>query len=89
MYTTFLNRIKLSEYGIGIKLYKDNLAVEQSTYLTKTVNVYIVYDLDAWPINATNNVKIKNCLFGVTNMLKGSNEEKHVNSGYGITFDRT
>ena len=68
-------------------MYKDNLAVEQSTYLTKTVNVYIVYDLDAWPINASNNVKVENCLFAVTNILKSSDKEKHVNSGYGIRFD--
>ena len=45
LYTAFLRSIKLSEYRTGIKLDKDPLAVEQSNYLTKTVNVYIVYDL--------------------------------------------
>ena len=34
---------------------KDSLAVEQNNYLTKIVNVYIVYDLDVWPRNSTNN----------------------------------
>ena len=34
---------------MGIRFYKDPLAVEQNNYLTKMVNVYIVYDLDAWP----------------------------------------
>ena len=44
LYTAFLNSIKLSEYRIGIKFA---LAVQQNNYLTKIVNFYIVYDLDA------------------------------------------
>ena len=64
LYTIFLNSINFSGYRIGIKFDKDLLAVEQNNYLTKTVNVYIVYDLDSWPGNYTNNVKFKSCLFG-------------------------
>ena len=79
--------IKLSEYRIRIKFDKDSLAVEQNNYLTKIVNVYIFYDLDAWPKNPTNNFKFKNCLFGATNIVKNSDKEKYVYSGYGITFD--
>ena len=30
------------------KIEKDPLAVEQSNYFIKIVNVYIDYDLDAW-----------------------------------------
>ena len=44
LYSSFLNSIKLSEYRIGIKFDKYPLAVEQKNYLTKIVNVYIVYD---------------------------------------------
>ena len=33
------------------------------------VNVYIVYYLDAWPINPPNNFKFKNCLFGGNNRV--------------------
>ena len=47
--TAFLHSIKLSGYKIGIKLDKDPLAVERISYWTKVVNVYIAYDLDAWP----------------------------------------
>ena len=47
---------------------------------------YIVHDLDAWPKNSTNNFKFKNCLFGASNTVKKSDKEKHVYSGYGITF---
>ena len=44
-----MHSIKLSGYKMGIKFGKDPLAVEQNNYLTKIVNVYIVYDLGSWP----------------------------------------
>ena len=81
-----MHYIKLSEYRIEIKFGKDSLAIEQNIYLTKIVNVYIVYDLDTWPKNPTNNFKFKSCLFGASNTVKNSDKEKHVYSGYGITF---
>ena len=87
LHTAFLHSIKLSGYRIETKLDKDLLAVEQNNYLSKIVNVYIVYDLDAWPRNPTNNFKFKNCLFGATSIVKNSDKEKYVYSGYRITFD--
>ena len=44
LHTTFLHSIKLSGYRMRIKLDKDPLAVEQNNYLTKIVNIYIVYE---------------------------------------------
>ena len=61
-----------------IKFDKDPLAVEKNNYLTKIVNVYIVYDLNAWLRNTTNNFKLKNSLFGATNIVKNSDKEKYV-----------
>ena len=87
LYTTFLKSIKLCEYRIGIKFNKDPLAVEQSNYLTKIVNVYNVYDLGAWLKNPTNNFKFKNCLFGATNIAQNSDREVYLYSGYRVTFD--
>ena len=46
LYTAFLHSIRLFEYRIGIKFNKDRLAVEQNNYLTKIVNVDIVYDVN-------------------------------------------
>ena len=46
-----------------MKFKKDSLAVEQNNYWSKLVNVYIVYELDAWPRYLTSNFKFKNCLF--------------------------
>ena len=51
MAIAFLHSIKLSGYQVGIKFDKDPLAAEQNHYATKTVNAYIVYDLDTWPNN--------------------------------------
>ena len=82
-----MHSIKLSEYRIGIKFDKNPLAVEQNNYFTKIVNVCIAYELNVWPKNLTNKFKFKNCLFGATNIVKNSDKEKYVYSGYGITFD--
>ena len=65
-----MNSIKLSVYGIGINFDEDSLAVEQKNHLSKIVNVCIVYDLDAWPRNLTNNFIFKNYLFGAINEVK-------------------
>ena len=50
---------------MGIKFDKDTLAVEQNSCMSKIVNiyinVYIVYDLNAWSRNPANNSKVKNC----------------------------
>ena len=72
-----------------IRLNKDPSAAEQNNYLTKIVNVYIVYDLSSWPRNPTNNLKFKNFFFGAPNIVKNSDKEKYVYSGYVITFNST
>ena len=73
-----MHSIKLSEYRIGIKFDKDPLAVEQNNYLSEIVIAYIVYDLDAWPKNPTNNFEFKNCLFGAANIVKNSVKERYI-----------
>ena len=86
-YIFFLPRLNFSGYRTGIKFDKDPLAVEQNNYLSKILNVYIFYDLDARPRNPTHNFKFKNGLFGVTSAVKNSDKWKYVYSGYGKTFD--
>ena len=75
--------MKLSGHRMRIKFDKNPLAVEQKNYLAKIINIYIVYDLDTWPKDPTNNFKFKNCLFGATDIVKNSDKEKYVYSGYG------
>ena len=63
------------------------LVVEQNNYTSKIVHVYIVYDLDYWPKIPLRNFTLKNCLFGATNVVKNSDREKYVHSGYRIAFE--
>ena len=52
-----MDSTKLSKYRMGIKFDEDPLAVEQNNYLSKIINVCIVYDLDVWPRNFTIMIK--------------------------------
>ena len=61
---------------MGIKFDKDPLVVQQNNYLSQIVNVYVVYDLDAWLRNPTTDRILKNYLFGATNLVKNSDKEK-------------
>ena len=86
-YISKVYNTKLSGYRIKIKFDKDPLAVEQNNYLTKIVNVCIVYELNHSPKNPSINFKLKNYIFGATSIIKNIDKEKYVYSGYGITFD--
>ena len=43
----------------------------------KTLNAYIVYDLDNWTKILLINFTLKNCLLGVTNIIKKSCTSKY------------
>ena len=70
---------------MGTKFDKDPLALKQNNYATKIINVYI--NLDVWPNNPLNNFILKNCLFDATNIVKNSDKENWMYSGYGIAFN--
>ena len=72
---------------MGIKFDTDLLVVDLNNHATKIVNAYIVYELGARSRNTLSNFKLKNCLFGATNMVKSSNNENWVYNGYAIAFD--
>ena len=69
LYFAFFHGIKLSRHKTGTKFNAYLLAVKLNNYLIKIGNVYIVYDLDAWPRNPTNNFEFKNYLFGATSIV--------------------
>ena len=48
-----------------MKINEYLLVVEHSNFVTKTVNAYIVFKLDIWPKNLSDNR-----LFGTTNIVK-------------------
>ena len=55
--------------------------------MSKIAYVYILCDLSAWPRNPIDNFIFKNCLVGATSVLKNSDKENYMYSGYGIKFD--
>ena len=87
LYNAFLPNVNYFGNKIGIQLNSTPLVIEQINYTGKIVNVYIVYDLDHWPKNFLTNFTLENCLFKVTNIVKNSDKEKYVYSGYGIAFN--
>ena len=58
--------------------------IKQDFY-EKTVNIYIVYDLDSDLNNF--DPTLENCLFGAIKITKNSDMNKFNHSGYGIGFD--
>ena len=75
LYAVFFHCMNLSGYRMGIGFYKDPLSAEEKNYATKIINVYLVYDLDVWPIISPNTFKFKNCLFGASSVVKNSDKE--------------
>ena len=72
---------------MGIKFDKNFLVVEQSNQAAILVSAYIVYELLTWSNNSLRNITLKNCLFGVTNIVKIINKAMFLCSSYGIAFD--
>ena len=87
MHNAFLPNVKQFGYTIGIQFNKTPLVIDKNNYTSKLGKVYIFYHLNHWPRNLFNNLALKNCLVGATNIVKNSDKSKHVYSGYGIAFD--
>ena len=56
--------------------------------MIKIAHFCIVYDWDIWPKILLRNFTLKNYLFGATIIVKNSDKEKYVYSGYVIAIDR-
>ena len=83
MDSALLSNIKPLGYKIGIQV----LVIDRNNQANKTINAYITYDLDNWPINSPKNFVSQNCLFDATNVAKDSDKSKCVYTDYGIAFD--
>ena len=88
LYTSLLHSIKRFGYRMGLKFYKNPLAVEQNSYTAKVLNAYIIYESDTWPKVSLINFALTNCLFLATNIVKNGDEEKREYGGYRIAFYR-
>ena len=61
--------------------------ISSSLYSNFILNSYIVYELNNWPRDPTNNVTLKNCLFGTVKLVRNGIKSKFTYNGWGIPFD--
>ena len=58
-----------------------------SLYSNFILNLYIVYELNTWSRNPTNNFTLKNYLFGKDKLVRNGIRSKFTYNGRGIAFD--
>ena len=59
------------------------------TYIQgKSVNIYIVHEINKTGNTTSSDSTLENCLFGTVTLTKNANIDKYKYSGYGIGFDR-
>ena len=63
LHGAFLPNVKYFGNKIGIQFNNTLLIIEQNNYVTRIVNIYIVYDLENWPKNSLRNFTLKNCRY--------------------------
>ena len=51
------------------------------------VNIFILSELDSWPLNFDADFTLGGCLFGGVKLVKNADPDKYSYSGYGIRFD--
>ena len=49
--------------------------------------MYIVYEINNWPPNPTNNFSLKNCLFGTVKLVRNAIKGIFIYNVWGIAFD--
>ena len=92
-YTHFLHSIKCFGYKIVTKFDRDSLFAEQNSCKTKCLHCLQCKCLHCLLVKFLARkyacqFYIKTCLFGATNVVKNSDNDMWVYSGYGVAFDR-
>ena len=86
----FLN--PLMEYlGVKLKVRFSESCLKQNaiTYNHgKSVNIYIVCEINKTDNTTSSDPTLENCLFGAVTLTKKADINKYKYSGYGIVFDR-
>ena len=54
----------------------------------KSVNIYIVYEINKTDNTTSSDPTLENCLFGAVTLTKNANINNYRYSGYGTGFDR-
>ena len=56
-------------------------------YSNFNLNLYIVYELNIWSRNPTNNFTLTNCLFVTVKLTRNADKGKFAYNGQGIAFN--
>ena len=82
--------LDLSDAGkFGVKFSGSCLKQNKITYShKKTVNIYIVYEINKKDNTIISDPTLENCLFGAVILTKNTDIDKYGYCGYGIGFDR-
>ena len=86
----FLNP-SLEYLGVKLKVRFSESCLKQNaiTYNHgKSVNIYIVYEINKTDNTTSSDPTLENCLFGAVTLTKKADINKYKYSGYGIVFDR-
>ena len=83
----------MSNLADGRAILKCNNSVvvqnsSSSLYGNFMLTLFIVYELNKWPRNPTNNITLKNCLFGIVKLTRNKEKTKFSHNGPEIAFDR-
>ena len=78
--------------GNKIRVKFNGSCLKQSNKISythkKTVNIYIVYEINKKGNTIISDPTLENCLFGAVTLTKNADIDKYGYSGYGIWFDR-
>ena len=58
-------------------------------YSNFILNLYIVYELNNWSDNPSNDFEIRNCLFGTAKLVRNTIKRKFIYNGRRLAFDTT
>ena len=74
---------------LSLKLNNSVLVQKKTSllYISFILNSYILFELNKWPLYPTNNVTLKNCLFGKVKLTINAGKSTFTYNGRGISFD--
>ena len=79
------DRVRLKFSNLVQKLFRAKNS--SSLYSNLILKLHLVYELNNWPRNASNNFTLKNCVFGTVKLIRNATKGKFICKVQGKTFD--
>ena len=76
--------------GSAMLKFNNSVLVHKSFYSLYShfiFNLYIIYELNNWPHDPTNNSPLKSCLFSTVKFATNVSKSKFTYNGWGIAFE--